>query len=144
VLRTIDKFYRLDHRPEITLHGIRGAIDQTPPRHYSQALKRDAELEQIRQNAKSLPLQLRAKRITEIGPVDNPARRQRLRHPGLVADDQKRNFVAPRIEPPVIKRKNAKHQNPTADTLDANLFSLEIRRGLNIRGNDERAVQLIN
>src|SRR5262249_45588987 len=117
---------------------------EIPLRHDSQALKRDAKLEQIRQNAKSLPLQLRAKRITEIGPVDNPARRQRLRHHRLIADDSELNVVPLRIESPVIERQHTEHPHAAANALATDLFPLETRGFFNMGADKNPPAQLIN
>src|SRR4029453_7795658 len=132
VLRVIDEFYRLDHGSKVALHNIRRTIDKAPPRHDAQTLKGDSEVEKVGQNAESLPLQLRAKRIAEIGPIDNPACCKCLGHHRLIADDPKLNVPSVRLESPGTKAQHPEHPPPAADTLPADPFALEIRRRANI------------
>src|SRR4029434_1061814 len=119
-------------------------IDKAPPRHDTQPLKRDAQLEKISQHAKSLPLQLSPKSVAEICPVNDTARCQGLRHHRLIADDPKLNVVSFRIKSPVIKSQHAEHPHTAADTLHADPFALELRGRVDVGGDYERAIEFVN
>src|SRR4029077_3187478 len=88
-------------------------------------LEWNAELNQIRENSESLPLQHRGIGVSRVSAVDH-SRHQRLRHDGFVAHDPKVDPVAFYIESPMIESQESNHPDATSNALNADVFVFQI------------------
>src|SRR5436190_17059581 len=84
-----------------------------------------------------------AKVISQVGCGDGVVKKRLTAH-RFVAQDAKRDAVAPRVEAPVLEGQRRKHPAATARTGDAYHFALQVRRTLEFWTPHDFAYKLIN